>query len=113
MYIPRRSEVKECVELLPSLPQKTSWCGAQLKKKHRDNFTFIWRYTARKKSNFSEPDTGRLKTDVTSYSLITLSSYFSSMRKVNFDVGRPIIQNSQNQNIIVTYIHVSHQKKCI
>jgi hypothetical protein len=26
---------------IPSLPNTSSWSGAQLQKKHRDNFTFI------------------------------------------------------------------------
>jgi hypothetical protein len=47
-------EVKECVELYLHYPTAPSWHGAQLKKGHRDNFTFtgssqlivmsVWKY---------------------------------------------------------------------
>jgi hypothetical protein len=30
------------VELYLHSPSMSSWCGAQYKKKHRDNFTFFW-----------------------------------------------------------------------
>jgi hypothetical protein len=36
---PSSSKVKECVELYLHFPNTLSWCGAQLKKKHRGNFT--------------------------------------------------------------------------
>jgi hypothetical protein len=36
------AEVKECVELYLHSPNKPSWRGAQLKTKHRDNFTFTF-----------------------------------------------------------------------
>jgi hypothetical protein len=40
---PSSAEVKECVELHFHSPNKTSWRGAQLKKKkHRDKFTFTY-----------------------------------------------------------------------
>jgi hypothetical protein len=39
---PYSSEVKECVELYLHSPNTPSWRGAQLKKKHRDNFTFTF-----------------------------------------------------------------------
>jgi hypothetical protein len=38
---PSSAEVKECVELYLYTPDTPSWCGAQLKKWHSDNFTFI------------------------------------------------------------------------
>jgi hypothetical protein len=37
---PSSAEVKECVELYNHSPNTPSWRGAQLKKQHRDNFTF-------------------------------------------------------------------------
>jgi hypothetical protein len=37
---PSSAEVKEWVELYFHSPNTPSWRGAQLKKKHRDNFTF-------------------------------------------------------------------------
>jgi hypothetical protein len=37
---PSTAEVKEWVELYLHSPDMPSWRGAQLKKKHRDNFTF-------------------------------------------------------------------------
>jgi hypothetical protein len=37
---PSSAEVKECVELYLHFPNTPSWCGAQFKKKHRDNFPF-------------------------------------------------------------------------
>jgi hypothetical protein len=40
---PFSAEVKECVELHLHSPNMPSWRGAQLKKKHRDNFTFTLR----------------------------------------------------------------------
>jgi len=36
---PTTAEVKECVQLYLHSSNTPSWCGAQLKKKHRDNFT--------------------------------------------------------------------------
>jgi len=39
---PTSAEVKECMELYLHSPDTPSWHGAQLKKKHRDNFTFIF-----------------------------------------------------------------------
>jgi hypothetical protein len=38
---PSSAEVKECVELYFHSPDTPSWCGAQLKKEHRDNFYFL------------------------------------------------------------------------
>jgi hypothetical protein len=37
--LPSSAEVKECVELYLHYPSTPSWRGAQLKIKHRDNFT--------------------------------------------------------------------------
>jgi hypothetical protein len=39
---PSSAEVKELVELYLYFPDTPSWCGAQLKKEHRDNFTFTF-----------------------------------------------------------------------
>jgi hypothetical protein len=39
---PSSAEVKECVELYLHSPNTPSWRGAQLKEKHRDNFTFTF-----------------------------------------------------------------------
>jgi hypothetical protein len=36
------AEVKVCVELYLHSPNTSSWRGAQLKEKHRDNFTFTF-----------------------------------------------------------------------
>jgi hypothetical protein len=36
---PTTAEVKECVQLYLHSSNTPTWCGAQLKKKHRDNFT--------------------------------------------------------------------------
>jgi hypothetical protein len=40
--LPSNAEVKECVELYLHSPDMPSWHGAQLRKKHRDNFTFTF-----------------------------------------------------------------------
>jgi hypothetical protein len=37
---PSSAEVKECAELYLHSPTTPSWRGAQLKRKHRDSFTF-------------------------------------------------------------------------
>jgi hypothetical protein len=42
---PSSAEVRECVELYLHSPDKPSWRGAQLKKKHRDNFTFTFAFS--------------------------------------------------------------------
>jgi hypothetical protein len=39
---PSSAEVEECVELHLHSLNTPSWHGAQLKKQHRDNFTFIF-----------------------------------------------------------------------
>jgi hypothetical protein len=36
------AEVKKCVELYLQFPNTPSWHGAQLKKQHRDGFTFTF-----------------------------------------------------------------------
>jgi hypothetical protein len=36
------AEVKECVGIYLHYPNMPSWCGGQLKKKQRDNFTFTF-----------------------------------------------------------------------
>jgi len=36
---PSSADVKKCVELCLYSPNTPSWRGAQLKQKHRDNFT--------------------------------------------------------------------------
>jgi hypothetical protein len=38
--LPSSAEVKECVELYLHSPNTPLWRSAQLKKKHRENFTF-------------------------------------------------------------------------
>jgi hypothetical protein len=40
---PSSAEVKECVELYLQSPNTPSWRGAQLKEKHRNNFTFTFK----------------------------------------------------------------------
>jgi len=42
---PSSAEVKEWVELYLHSPSMPSWHGAQLQKKHRDNFTFTFTFT--------------------------------------------------------------------
>jgi len=36
---PSSAKVKGCMEMYIHFPIASSWCGAQFKKKHRDNFT--------------------------------------------------------------------------
>jgi hypothetical protein len=41
---PSSAEVKECMELFLHSSNMPSWRGTQLKKKHRDNFTFTFTF---------------------------------------------------------------------
>jgi hypothetical protein len=48
---PSSAEVKECMELYLHSTNTPSWRGAQLKKKHRDNFTLPYVATFRKSNH--------------------------------------------------------------